>query len=103
MGDAPVFIAGSTGSIGFAAAMALAKRGAHVVLLGRNRDKLAARVERLVAEASAAEASVDPKKVETLVVDFADLASVRGAALEALERFARLDALVHRAQLSCMS
>lgn len=94
MSDATMLIAGATGNIGFAAAVALARRGARVVLLGRNPDKLAARVERLVAEASAAETSVDPSKVETLVIDFADLASVRGASLEALERFAHIDALV---------
>ncbi len=94
MSDATVLVAGASGNIGFAAALALAERGARVVLLGRRRERLEARVTRLLAEASIKGAIVDPETVETLVVDFADLSSVRRAALEARERYARLDALV---------
>jgi daunorubicin C-13 ketoreductase len=38
-----ILITGATGSIGGGAAVALAKRGARVVLLGRSPDKLKAK------------------------------------------------------------
>ena len=44
-----ILIAGATGSIGKAAAVALAERGARVVLLGRSPDKLKAKVKLLSA------------------------------------------------------
>ena len=44
MNKQTILIAGATGNIGRAATVALAKRGARVVLLGRSADKLKAKV-----------------------------------------------------------
>jgi NAD(P)-dependent dehydrogenase (short-subunit alcohol dehydrogenase family) len=89
-----VLIAGATGSIGGAAAAALAKRGARVVLLGRRAKKLDARAERVRGELAEAGLPSGNVEIETLVVDLADVESVRSAAAEALDRFPAIDGLV---------
>lgn len=87
-----VCVAGATGSIGLAAVRALNERGARVVLLGRDADRLTAAVARVEASASRR----DPRDgdIETLVIDFSDMASVERAAAEALSRFPKIDGLV---------
>lgn len=67
-----VLIAGATGNIGFAGALALARRGACVVLLGRHPERLRAKADLLLARAASAGAQVAREKVETLTVDFTD-------------------------------
>ena len=89
-GQPTILIAGATGSIGSAASLALAERGARVVLLGRRADKLNARAGRI----RGALADVRADDVATLVVDFSDMESVRSAAGEALRRFTAIDGLV---------
>jgi len=42
-----ILIAGATGSIGNAAALALARRAVRVVLLGRRAEKLNAKADRI--------------------------------------------------------
>jgi NAD(P)-dependent dehydrogenase (short-subunit alcohol dehydrogenase family) len=85
-----VCIAGATGSIGLAGAKALVKRGARVVLLGRDADRLDAKA-RIVRESANGVAADD---VQTLVIDFSDVAAVERAAREALRRFPAIDGLV---------
>jgi len=87
-----VLVAGATGNVGGGAAAALAKRGVHVVMLGRDAAKLEAREDSIRAELSAV--GMDGSAVETMTVDFADLDSVRRAAAEALDRFPAIDGLV---------
>jgi NAD(P)-dependent dehydrogenase (short-subunit alcohol dehydrogenase family) len=89
-----ILIAGATGNIGGGAALALAKRGAHIVLLGRRREKLEARADAIRVALS--ESQVDGKDMEvaTLVVDFTDMTSVRRAAAEAMDRFPKIDGLI---------
>ena len=87
-----VLIAGATGNVGGGAALALARRGARVVLIGRNAKKLAARSEAIRADLAAP--GTGGAKPATLTVDFSDMASVREAAAEALRRFPRIDGLV---------
>jgi NAD(P)-dependent dehydrogenase (short-subunit alcohol dehydrogenase family) len=74
-----VLVAGATGNVGGATAAALAAGGAQVVLQAR---------------AEAIRAGRSDADIETLVIDFSDLDSVRRAAVEALDRFAEIDALV---------
>ena len=50
-----ILIAGATGNIGGGAALALAKRGARVVLLGRYSEKLKARANLKIGRASCRE------------------------------------------------
>jgi NAD(P)-dependent dehydrogenase (short-subunit alcohol dehydrogenase family) len=89
-----VLIAGATGSIGGGAAMALAKRGAKVVLLGRRSGKLNAKADFIRTALSEEQACVGGANVATLVVDFSDMESVRGAASEALGRFPTISGLI---------
>jgi NAD(P)-dependent dehydrogenase (short-subunit alcohol dehydrogenase family) len=81
--------AGSTGSIGNAAAVALATRGAAIVLMGRRAEKLNTRAVRIRSVLADAGVDRQPDDVATLVVDFSDMDSVRAAADEALRRFGR--------------
>jgi NAD(P)-dependent dehydrogenase (short-subunit alcohol dehydrogenase family) len=89
-----ILIAGATGNIGGGAALALAKRGARVVLLGRKLEKLEVRAESIRQTLSQAQIECDDRDIATLVIDFSDMDSVRLAAAEALDRFPRIDGLV---------
>ena len=72
-----VLVTGTTlGGIGHHTALELARRGARVILAGRRAERLEATARAITDEAPKAE-------LERLVVDLADLASVRRAAAEA--------------------
>ena len=87
-----VLISGATGNIGGGAAVALAKRGAHVVLLGRKPDTLEAEADSIRAALSDVE--VENAAIETLAFDFSDMGSVRLGAAAALSRFPAIHGLV---------
>jgi NAD(P)-dependent dehydrogenase (short-subunit alcohol dehydrogenase family) len=87
-----VLIAGATGNVGGGAAVALARRGTRVVLLGRKTDTLEARAAAIRA-ASAAD-GIEDAVLETLSLEISDMDDVRRAAAEALERFPSIDALI---------
>ena len=89
-----ILIAGATGNIGGGAALALAKRGAHIVLLGRRREKLEARADAIRVALSEAQADGQDADIATLVVDFTAMESVRRAAAEAIDRFPKIHGLV---------
>lgn len=89
-----ILVAGATGSIGGAAALALAKRGARVVLLGRRADRLHSKADSIRDALTGAGVEHQVADVATLVVDFSDMDSVRSAAEEALSRFPAIDGLV---------
>ena len=89
-----ILIAGATGSIGLAAAVALAKLGAQVVLLGRRSDKLAAKADLICGALSDARIDCHDKDIDTLVIDFSDMESVRLAATEAMNRFPMINGLI---------
>lgn len=91
-GRQTVLIAGANGNIGGGAAVALAARGAEVVLLGRKSGALDARATRIRAELS--ERGNDDPAIGTLEVDFADQELVRRAAAQALDRFPSIDGLI---------
>lgn len=89
-----ILVTGATGNIGGGAALALAKRGANVVLIGRKRKTLEARANAI--RSALTEAGIDGQAAEldTLVVDFSDMASVKLAAEEALNRFPTINGLI---------
>jgi NAD(P)-dependent dehydrogenase (short-subunit alcohol dehydrogenase family) len=87
-----VLIAGATGNVGGGAAAALAKRGAHVVLLGRKRKTLEAKADSIRAALS--EVEIEDAAIDPLAVDFSDMESVRLAAADALTRFPAIHGLV---------
>jgi NAD(P)-dependent dehydrogenase (short-subunit alcohol dehydrogenase family) len=89
-----ILIAGATGNIGRAAAVALAKRGARVVLLGRSPDKLKAKADQIRAELSEAQIQTQDNDIDILVIDFSNMKSVRLAAKEAMMRFTKINGLV---------
>jgi NAD(P)-dependent dehydrogenase (short-subunit alcohol dehydrogenase family) len=85
-----VLVTGCTlGGIGHHTALELARRGARVLLAGRSGDKLA-------ATEAAIRAQVPHAELEQLVVDLADLESVRKAAADA-GSFGPIDVLVNNA------
>lgn len=81
-------VTGATNGIGAATAEGLAREGARVVVVARNREKGEATVERLRA------AHGEPS-AELLMCDFASQRSIRNAAAEALERFPQIHVLVN--------
>jgi NAD(P)-dependent dehydrogenase (short-subunit alcohol dehydrogenase family) len=85
-------VTGGNAGIGYFVSEQLAAAGAHVVILGRNPDRLRAAVEAIRHQVTGAH-------VTTVPLDLADLESVASAA-EALTRLDRLDALIQNAGLS---
>ena len=89
-----ILIAGATGNIGGGAAVSLAKRGARVVLLGRKLEKLESRADSIRATLNEARIDHEETDVDTLVIDFSDMESVRNSAAEVLERFPTINGLI---------
>lgn len=85
-----VVLTGATRGIGRAAAIELAKRGAELVVVGRERD----RVDAVVREAQAAGGDAP---IHGHVADLALMASVRALAEELRDRYERIDALANNA------
>jgi len=86
-GGRTVLITGATSGLGLASAQVLAAHGAHVILAGRNPQKL-----------NDAEGSISgPIRPTKLRLDLADLASVRRAAAEVKELVPELDVLINNA------
>ncbi len=89
-----ILITGATGSIGGGAAVALAKRGASVVLLGRKLERLEARADSIRVALSEAQIDYQGTDIVTLVIDFSDMESVRLVAAEAMTRFSKIHGLI---------
>jgi len=89
-----ILITGATGNIGGGAALALAKRGASVVLIGRKPETLETRAESIRAALSEAQINYQDTGIATLAVDFSDMESVKLAAGEALNRFPKIHGLM---------
>ncbi|MDP2293619.1 MAG: SDR family NAD(P)-dependent oxidoreductase [Actinomycetota bacterium] len=85
-----MLVTGATSGLGLVAARQLAANGATVVLLGRDAAKTAGVRDRLAAETG-------NESVTTVVADMGELGAVRRIAAEVIERFDRLDVLVHNA------
>ncbi len=89
-----ILITGATGNIGGGAAVALAKRGARVVLLGRKPETLDARAHSIRVALSEAQIDYQDTDIATLAVDFSDMESVKLAATEAISRFPMIHGLI---------
>lgn len=85
-----VFITGANSGLGQESARAMAARGAHVIMAGRDPA-------RLDAAFSAITALVPEARLETILCDLGSLASIRECAAEANKRFDRIDILINNA------
>ena len=90
LGNKTMIVTGANSGIGKAASMQLAKLGAHIVMMCRNRE----RGEQALADVKAASNS---DKVELILADMSSQASVRNAVNEFLGKYSRLDVLIHNA------
>jgi len=83
-------ITGATLGIGKETALGLARRGAHVAIVGRDADRTRAAADWIGREAGT-------KEVAFLLADLSSLAEVRGLARDFKARYSRLDVLVNNA------
>ncbi|NLI20016.1 MAG: SDR family NAD(P)-dependent oxidoreductase [Clostridiales bacterium] len=86
-------ISGATSGVGLEAAQVLAKGGADLVLVARNREKAAQLKARLEHEHHVA--------ISTVIADFCRLEDVREAALNIRDRHPVIDVLINSAGLYC--
>src|SRR5882724_9092055 len=84
-----ILVTGATDGLGKGVALDLARRGATVLVHGRDAARLARAVEEI--------GKVLPQPVRTYLADFASLDQVRGLAQRITDAEPRLDALVNNA------
>ena len=84
-----ILVTGGYSGLGKETARALAAKGGHLILSGRDATKLDATADEIATATGA--------KVDTLVCDLASLASIRAAGTEARERFGHIDILINNA------
>ncbi len=90
MKDKVCLITGGSSGIGLATALGLARQGATVVLVGRNRDRGAAAVARILEETGSTSARF-------LAADLSVQAEVRRLVQEFRSRYPHLDVLINNA------
>jgi short-subunit dehydrogenase len=87
-----IVVTGATSGIGRCAAIALARKGANLVLTARSQAKANATLAMI-------EAAAPGTRVHVHFGDFADLASVAAVGREIVARHTRIDALINNAGL----
>ncbi len=85
-----VFITGANSGLGQETARAMAARGAHVIMAGRDQAKLDESV-------AAIRESVPAAQLDTLTVDLDSLESIRAATSRARQQFPAIDLLINNA------
>ncbi|ELU08734.1 hypothetical protein CAPTEDRAFT_112998 [Capitella teleta] len=91
--DKVVIVTGASSGIGAASAVALAKRGAKVALIGRNEQRLKDNAARCCEEGGA-------QKVITIIADVTKPDDVRRIVATTLEAFGGIDVLINNAGTS---
>jgi retinol dehydrogenase-12 len=90
--DKLVLVTGATSGIGEVTARELARQGAHVVILARNKQK-AERTQHAIVEATG------NQRVDIVLADLSALQQVREVAAQLHAKYPRLDVLVNNAGL----
>lgn len=90
MNGLTVFITGANSGLGQETARAMAARGAHVIMAGRDQAKLDDAV-------AAIRAGVPDAQLDTITVDLTSLENIRAATSRARQRFAKIDLLINNA------
>ncbi len=85
-----VFVTGANSGLGQETARAMAARGAHVILAGRDQGKLDASVAGI-------RENVPGAQLDTLTVDLGSLENIRAATSRARQRFDKIDILINNA------
>ncbi len=85
-----VFVTGANSGLGQETARAMAAKGAHVVMAGRDQGKL----DEAVA---ATFETVPDAKLDTITLDLGSLESIRAATSRARQRFEKIDILINNA------
>lgn len=88
MQNKTVLITGGTGGIGKATALGLAKKGAQVIIVGRNAERAAAAVQDIQAQSG-------NTQVDFLLADLSAQTSIRQLASAFTARYPRLDVLIN--------
>ena len=86
-GSPAVLVTGASRGIGKATALGLARMGAHVAIVGRDRERTEAAARDIRDAAGVA--------VDVLIADLSSQAEVRRIAAEALQRLPRIDVLIN--------
>ncbi|MFZ5878672.1 MAG: SDR family oxidoreductase [Chloroflexota bacterium] len=90
LGNKTIIVTGANSGIGKAASIQLAKLGAHVVMMCRNKERGEAALQDVRKEAGS-------EQVELILVDMSSQESVRHAVKVFLDSHSRLDVLIHNA------
>lgn len=90
MNGLTVFITGANSGLGQETARAMAARGAHVIMAGRDQAKLD-------DAAAAIRAGVTGAQLDTITVDLTSLENIRAATSRARQRFDKIDLLINNA------
>ncbi len=90
LGGKTVFVTGGNSGLGQETGRAMAAKGAHVVLAGRDQAKLDEAVAAIKSESPNA-------NIETIICDLGNLDSVRACGKEANARFEKIDLLINNA------
>jgi NAD(P)-dependent dehydrogenase (short-subunit alcohol dehydrogenase family) len=85
-------VTGGNSGLGYETALALARKGTHVIVAGRNREKVKAACSALTAQAPGA-------AVEPMTLDLANLGAIADFAGDYRARHTKLDLLINNAGL----
>ncbi|MDC8754906.1 SDR family NAD(P)-dependent oxidoreductase [Erythrobacter sp. sf7] len=85
-----VFITGANSGLGQETARAMAAKGAHIIMAGRDQAKLDEAVAAILGTVSKAQ-------LDTITLDLGSLESIRAATSRARQRFDKIDLLINNA------
>jgi len=85
-----IFISGSTSGIGKQAALELAKQGAHVIIHGRNEDKIKKTLDFIRSQ-------TENENIDFILADMSSFKEIKAMSEEMHKRYEKIDVLVNNA------